>query len=477
MTSYDVVSGDKSVLAARINSTQTTGIMIAAMNINGSTVAWGQTTTGVIEISEEVEGTMKREWISYTGTTVSSSVTTLTGVSRDVARDASTLTGSGTGQSFNKGAVVKLVDFHYLFNQKADVDRANTWTATQTFGTAGKINFSGTDTAGIELKQLTTTQRDAIVSPANGALIYNTSTGVNNQYIGGVWSTFATGTVSNAADGSSGKVDIATAAEVAAGTATDASSGAINVIPVAIVKPTSTGAVSGSVPCLGTDSLIDITLGGTKKASFTAYAPIFGGATTTGALQSGTAGSAGQVLVSNGTSSLPTFQASPGYSKPVLLSATSSGNAASYHSTTAVVVLDTNNYTIPANDLIAGVAYELEAAGGFLWVSGSINFYVRLGTTNFTLMGTTPTSSPGKWFLKTTIFGTAAAGGSVTVASQSTVTISTGTVIATADNSTAAVATNGTLVFQLAGNFSGSNSGHELTCTSMSIKKISTTAF
>lgn len=48
--------------------------------------------------------------------------------------------------------------------------------------------------------------------------------------------------------------------------------------------------------------------GGTGVNSFTAYAPIFGGTTSTNPLQSGTTGTSGQVLTSNGAGSLPTFQ-------------------------------------------------------------------------------------------------------------------------------------------------------------------------
>lgn len=48
--------------------------------------------------------------------------------------------------------------------------------------------------------------------------------------------------------------------------------------------------------------------GGTGVGSFTAYAPIFGGTTSTGNLQSGTVGSSGQLLTSNGAGALPTFQ-------------------------------------------------------------------------------------------------------------------------------------------------------------------------
>lgn len=48
--------------------------------------------------------------------------------------------------------------------------------------------------------------------------------------------------------------------------------------------------------------------GGTGVASLTAYAPVFGGTTSTGAVQSGTVGTAGQVLQSNGSGALPTFK-------------------------------------------------------------------------------------------------------------------------------------------------------------------------
>lgn len=53
--------------------------------------------------------------------------------------------------------------------------------------------------------------------------------------------------------------------------------------------------------------------GGTGVTSFTAYAVICGGTTSTGALQSiAGVGTAGQVLTSNGAGALPTFQASTG---------------------------------------------------------------------------------------------------------------------------------------------------------------------
>lgn len=55
-----------------------------------------------------------------------------------------------------------------------------------------------------------------------------------------------------------------------------------------------------------------VATGGTGVTSLTAFAPIFGGATSTGAVQSGTVGTSGQVLTSNGPGALPTFQAPAG---------------------------------------------------------------------------------------------------------------------------------------------------------------------
>lgn len=71
-------------------------------------------------------------------------------------------------------------------------------------------------------------------------------------------------------------------------------------------------------PALGTPSSgvltnctgLPVAGGGTGVASFTAYAVICGGTTSTGALQSiASVGTSGQVLTSNGAGALPTFQA------------------------------------------------------------------------------------------------------------------------------------------------------------------------
>lgn len=75
------------------------------------------------------------------------------------------------------------VDIQTAINSKLD-DTGGTMT--------GLLQFSGTTHAGIKLLSLTTVQRDAL-SASNGMLIYNSTTGELNQYIGGAWSAVAAG--------------------------------------------------------------------------------------------------------------------------------------------------------------------------------------------------------------------------------------------------------------------------------------------
>lgn len=75
------------------------------------------------------------------------------------------------------------VDIQTAINSKLD-DTGGTMT--------GLLQFSGTTHAGIKLLSLTTVQRDAL-SASNGMIIYNSTTGELNQYIGGAWSAVAAG--------------------------------------------------------------------------------------------------------------------------------------------------------------------------------------------------------------------------------------------------------------------------------------------
>ncbi len=56
----------------------------------------------------------------------------------------------------------------------------------------GQLNFSGTTHAGIKLLSLTTAQRDAL-TPANGMVIYNSTTATGQVYQGGAWASVGGG--------------------------------------------------------------------------------------------------------------------------------------------------------------------------------------------------------------------------------------------------------------------------------------------
>lgn len=77
--------------------------------------------------------------------------------------------------------------------------------------------------------------------------------------------------------------------------------------------------INSSTDQMGVLSQLTVALGGTGLASTTAYGVICGGTTTTGNLQNAGAGSTGQYLVSNGASSLPTFQNPPLFATSVQL--------------------------------------------------------------------------------------------------------------------------------------------------------------
>lgn len=111
---------------------------------------------------------------------------------------------------------------------------------------------------------------------------------------------------------------------------------------------------------------VGVANGGTGANSLTAYAPLFGGTTGTGAVQSGTVGTSGQVLTSNGPGALPTFQnagAPSQYMRQINISGTQ----------------DASNKTFTlASDPIDGT--ELVTVNGQVLNPGASNDYVLTGT-------------------------------------------------------------------------------------------------
>lgn len=105
--------------------------------------------------------------------------------------------------------------------------------------------------------------------------------------------------------------------------------------------------------------------GGLGVTTLTAYAPIFGGTTSTGAVQSGTVGTSGQVLTSNGAGALPTFQSAPtGVSWVDVTSGTQTiAVSTGYVTDNATLV----TYTLPATAAFGSV---VRINGGTLGLAG-----------------------------------------------------------------------------------------------------------
>lgn len=91
--------------------------------------------------------------------------------------------------------------------------------------------------------------------------------------------------------------------------------------------PVTVSVTSTNSLVMSTTLPVSVAGGGLGTTTLTAYAPIFGGTTTTGVAQSGTNGIAGQVLTSNGASALPTFQNATGGGGLTVGGAITSGTA------------------------------------------------------------------------------------------------------------------------------------------------------
>ncbi len=462
-------------LIAAITTSTTTGIQVKIKQINMATPTWPTVAHRIKIIQRTATNNKVEELAVAAGTTQSGQTVTLGTCTRALSlSDGTNFSGSaGTAQSFAAGADVFITWDSHDAAMTPKLDIANTFTAANTF--SGGMTLSGT-TATIRFPQMTTTQRDAIVSPDNGMVVYNTTTGVLNQYIGGAWTTFASGTTANASNGVAGKVDLATAAENAAGTATDASSGASNVIPTSIVKATSTGAVSGTVPMLNTSVALDRTIGGLGTVTgATAYTLIANGTTATGATQNlASAGSTNQFLMSNGASALPTFSPLI-YTSKVVYCAFGDSSAAGSGSN-ARFTFDTHTYAIPSSDLVANVAYEVEAfmlvtcVGSYAFTAG-----LAIGATDLIAKQITFSGSNQLFYIHGTIGGTTAAGAAASVRSSGFVSSDTGSGTMFPSYDVRNMATNGALTIQISGKY-GTSDTQSATLKGLVIKRISTTA-
>jgi len=211
------ILGEEALKGTLVNAALTTTGLTAYVQFRDSKTGEARTpqaTTLLFTIDKDNE---RFEIIQADSHSTSSGVTTITinASGRALARYG-TGAGSGTGLSHDVGASIGAVVLARPINElAAQVVAKSGDTMT------GALDFSGTTNEGITVSNLTTAQRDALASPSNGLIIYNTTAGEFQIYQGGAWSTMASGsTQPNASTTVAGKVEIATDAELAAGTGT-----------------------------------------------------------------------------------------------------------------------------------------------------------------------------------------------------------------------------------------------------------------
>lgn len=213
-TIWNVIADFNTTLNLKVAVGATTATLDSATDDDGVALP-----TGTYFLTLDGGSVSSKEYIKCTLT--GTALTYIQSVSRQGA-----LT-SGFARTHRKGATVTITDFASI-RKITDLLDGTTSNADMTFT---DLSFTGTTTAGLKVKTLTTTQRNAI-TPANGQIVYDSTLGENYQYIGGAWSAIsAWSTQPNAGATVAGKVEIATSAESIAGTDTGGTGALLSVLP------------------------------------------------------------------------------------------------------------------------------------------------------------------------------------------------------------------------------------------------------
>ncbi len=280
-------SGIDHQLLSAIDSTQTTGILIAPRIVNGASRAFSAT-SGILQFTETVPGGIKVEWIKFTNITdEGNDVVELTGVERGLPYDSNSEVGGDDPQTFSRGATVRLVVDHRALNFMPRTNTVNTYTAKQIISGGWEPPVFASAAA-----------RDAAFpTPWNGLWCIVTNGGLQEEhvYYNSTWNvTGITTPLPSATESLEGKAELATLAEHVSTTTGP------RVIQARHTRKNSTGAAEGMVPVLDSTLSIDETLGGTGQTTYT-KGDILGatGPNTLGKLAVGTDG---QVLQADAAS-------------------------------------------------------------------------------------------------------------------------------------------------------------------------------
>lgn len=427
-------------LAAPITSSQTTGITVTmdTIQIGSRTAAPVSIPTGImlLKFSRKTRTKTIVEYVGVdAGSSQSGSTATLGTATRDVpSDDGSSFTGGGSGASWPSGTTVEMVWCVQHAENTMFKNNDNTIATGKkiylgdggnyiTGAAAGDITLASNTTAPKTLAQLA-------ASSGSDEKVKITATDTNQQYLDDAL--LVTSPITKAVNNSG---------------ANETMTLALDTVPVAN--------------------------GGSGRASATAYGVICGGTTSTAAHQSiASVGTAGQIFKSNGAGALPTMQDPTffGPSKPVVIAATASNTVSGGASDTDIT---TYQYTIPANDLVAGVMYEIEISG-VTTGTNPITLSLSTGSNSIAIPTFTPSAS-GDFVFRGKLFGTTTAGASAEIRAYATIIAgSTTNAKTSADDAAINAATNGTLVLKVR-----ATTGTATTVQALSgfITKHSTTSF
>ena len=262
-TSYDVTNEPQMHLAVNITPTQTTGIILSAPQLNAANHTFATTTGAVLRIRY---GSYQED-ISYTSATVNSTTyqVTLIGVTRNLCPQvARSYVSCGNGRSWGIGAIVEENNDARLFNLKANIDRANTYTAS------GAISFSGSGSFTPPYFATTAARDQALGASPTGKvkMACVSATGLCYLSTNNTWTAIGSQGIGNASETTLGLVQLGTIKDQTGATVTG-SSGAPTVVQTQYL--TGSGGLSkrGRIPYLGANGFLSGSLLGTGVRSST----------------------------------------------------------------------------------------------------------------------------------------------------------------------------------------------------------------
>jgi hypothetical protein len=240
------ILGEEGLIGTVVNSSlSTTGLTVYAQFRDAKTGAARTPDAGTLMFVIDKDNE-RFEIIQADSHSTASGITTITiNASGRALPRYGTGAGSGTGLAHDIGASIGSVILARPLNElaaQAVAKAGDTMTAA--------LGFSGTTHEGIKPISLTTAQRTAL-TPATTAVVYDTDIGEYYVWQGGAWSAVSSGsTQPNASTTVAGKVELATAAERAAGTATGGTGAALIPTNDALVKTSSGAADENKIPVL-----------------------------------------------------------------------------------------------------------------------------------------------------------------------------------------------------------------------------------